>query len=209
MKIEDFSNIVSSQVKEAIKKAFNAGFQYAQSLNLNDDEFVDLGLPSGTKWAKEYFGVTDVSPEGDFFSYIESQKLSIPTEEQIQELKIFCRLCRKDDHCFWGVGPNGNQITFKHNTRKAIGPNVLTSYKLMEKDELGFTNGNSESDPFFSFWIRSESRKEVLGVKEYATLSHYDKDYSFQLFDANPRLYKHQVRLVKVSKPTVIETPAF
>ena len=49
MTIDNFASKIAEQMKEAIHAAFSTGFQYAQSLNLNDEEFVDLGLPSGTK----------------------------------------------------------------------------------------------------------------------------------------------------------------
>ena len=68
-------------------------------------EYVDLGLPSGTKWKA-------VNEEGGFYTYEESVKKfgdKLPTKEQMEELK---------DRCVWTwadkgykvTGPNGNSI---------------------------------------------------------------------------------------------------
>lgn len=111
MSIDFFSDSISEYVKDAITKAFNAGFQYAQSLSLNDEEFVYLGLPSGTKWAKQYLGVTNISNEGDYFSYVKSLEYRIPTEIQLNELKDCCKFVTKDDRILL-IGPNGNELVF-------------------------------------------------------------------------------------------------
>lgn len=177
MKIDNYADEIAKQMRNAVTKAFNAGFQYAQSLALDDNDFVDLGLPSGTKWAKEYLGVTDVSPDGDFFSFVEAQKLSLPTEEQVEELQKCCtRSLQAEKPGFYG--PNGNYICFHHNCRMKL------------------ANGDLEGHGeylHYGFWVRStEDDPYVIATyhRSFAELSCRSLDSC---------LYKYQVRLVKCS----------
>ena len=74
--------------------------------------FVDLGLPSGTKW-KDANEKNEADAEHDFFTYDEAVLQfgnNLPSKEQCEELK---------DECQWSwtgsgyrvTGPNGNSIT--------------------------------------------------------------------------------------------------
>ena len=69
------------------------------------DEFVDLGLPSGTKWKA-------VNEEG-FYDYDEAVNkygASLPSKEQLEELKGCCVWEWNGEGCVV-KGPNGNSIT--------------------------------------------------------------------------------------------------
>lgn len=112
--ITNFADTMADQMREAIKKAYTAGFQYAMSLKLDDNDFVDLGLPSGTMWSKEFLGVTDATSEGEYYSFNEAQKYSLPTVEQVEELKKCCTVVR-DGHSSRIIGPNGNEFLIKAN----------------------------------------------------------------------------------------------
>lgn len=71
-----------------------------------DKNYVDLGLPSGTKWAKEnYYGNSHVA-----FNDIKKFLTSIPTVEQWMELKTKCTWTKKGKN-YIITGPNGNSIT--------------------------------------------------------------------------------------------------
>ncbi len=77
----------------------------------NDDVWVDLGLPSGTKW-KNADEVNPADSGYNFYTYAEAVAAfgdALPTGEQLEELK---------DNCQWTwngsgytvTGPNGNSI---------------------------------------------------------------------------------------------------
>ena len=75
-------------------------------------EYVDLGLPSGTKWKTT--NETNPNDSYNFFTYdeaIEKFGSSLPTKEQLEELKDNCQWTwddtKKGDKV---VGPNGNSI---------------------------------------------------------------------------------------------------
>ena len=61
------------------------------------DEFVDLGLPSGIRWAKCNVGATSEEEYGDYFSYEEIGKFSkgnirVPDNTDWAELKSYCTI---------------------------------------------------------------------------------------------------------------------
>ena len=53
-----------------------------------NDDYVDLGLPSGTLWAKCNYGAKYKTENGGYYAFEEAQKLPItlPTKEQFKEL---------------------------------------------------------------------------------------------------------------------------
>ena len=58
-----------------------------------NEEYVDLGLPSGTKWKNEN-EVNTADAVYDFYTYDEAVAAfgnALPTKEQFQELKDSCR----------------------------------------------------------------------------------------------------------------------
>ena len=85
------------------------GFRLALSLSDNTEEFIDLGLRSGTLWKK--------TNETGFFSYKEALKKykdKIPTKEQWEELMSDCEL-QRDKFGYRIIGPNGNFIFLQAN----------------------------------------------------------------------------------------------
>lgn len=123
-------------VTDAYMAGYNAGYQdvnnkVAKDTVLEEIEYVDLGLPSGTLWATDY-----VKDGNDvlFLSYPEALKYNIPTEEQVEELRECCevRIEYDDDDNFVHIvlGPNGNSILFKGHGYKAFSElkNAKTAY---------------------------------------------------------------------------------
>lgn len=106
-------------------------------------DFVDLGLPSGTLWSTRNEG-------GDFYTYEQALAQfgnSLPTREQMEELK---------DSCTWTwtgkgykvVGPNGKSIVLP-----AVGSQKCGDYGMdFDTEDTGsyWTSNTSESD---SSWI--------------------------------------------------------
>lgn len=75
-----------------------------------DTIFVDLGLPSGTKWKR----VNETNDNHDFYTYDEAMSAfgdALPTKEQFKELILSCTWTWQDDSYGYKVtGNNGNSI---------------------------------------------------------------------------------------------------
>lgn len=183
MKIDNYANSIAEVMKNAVESAFWSGFQYAQSLNLNDEEFVDLGLPSGTKWGKNYLGVTEVSKIGDYFSFIESIKYSLPTEEQVNELRDYCTFVPYDgDKGYIILGPNGNRLILGRNF---LWNNTTNGTDWLSQGYYLYSNN--------AFWIRSNDAN----TPKICTIVEKDKKISIEIVCAKASLYKHQILLIK------------
>lgn len=89
--------------------------------SLNGHEWVDLGLPSGTKWATCNVGASSPREYGNYYYHSLQSNVDIatnkwggswhvPTEEQWNELKNNCKWNIFTDDCCEVVGPNGNHI---------------------------------------------------------------------------------------------------
>lgn len=76
-------------------------------------EFVDLALPSGTKWAKDY--LRDKDGNVLYLPYEEAAKMSIPTKEQFNELVSVCRIIQDNtiekSGCSF-LGTNGKYVHY-------------------------------------------------------------------------------------------------
>ena len=111
-------------LKEAFAKVYADGYrdgykdreaEISVDLRDNETEYVDLGLPSGTLWAKEY---EKDSNEIMYLPYQETKQFQLPTEEMWKELLESCEwkgLYSSSGLSFSGitfVGPNGNSIKF-------------------------------------------------------------------------------------------------
>lgn len=116
---------VMSVLKEAFAKVYADGYrdgykdyqdEIPVDLRNNQTEFVDLGLPSGTLWAKDY-----EQSEGKtmYLPYCQANGMGIPTEELWNELLEHCKwqgIYSSTGVSFYGVsciGPNGNVIKFR------------------------------------------------------------------------------------------------
>lgn len=154
---------VNNVLKEAFAKVYADGYRdgYKEreeeiAIDLQDDEteYVDLGLPSGTLWAKDY-----EREEGNikYVSYNVAGKLNIPTEEQWNELVANCK--RVFDFEFINsnkpslgqhlvnvsfVGRNGNYIK-------------LPCYGIMKADRV-------DDADFVSFWVKENRGGEYKKV---------------------------------------------
>ena len=133
-------------ITEAIEKAYAKGFAdgYQEGQNMKepfiDDgiEYVDLGLPSGTKWSKTY--IKNDKSEIKRYTYEEAAMVNIPTYEQFQELVNCCSFKSTQvgvhDFSISILGKNGNIIYL----RTINNPNYF----------------NDKTDKL-SFWIKSLS----------------------------------------------------
>ena len=173
---------VNNVLKEAFAKVYADGYRdgykdgeekNAIDLQVGETEFVDLGLPSGTKWSSEY----EIGNSGyKYIPYDMACMYSIPSLEQLEELLKICKFEAKRDssndiievHC---IGPNGNNISFK-----------TTGY--IKFDEIVSANYISK------FWLNEEieGSEKCIGCFSWNKMIHQSTDFSG---------YKLPVRLVK------------
>ena len=112
----------NTAIDKAIAQAYADGYRDGYKdredeipVNLRDNktEFVDLGLPSGTLWSTDYEKGQD---KNLFLPYCETERLSIPTKDQWEELINVCKWDYDKNGAFheaYCVGPNGKILIFK------------------------------------------------------------------------------------------------
>ena len=114
---EKYANRNSEQdlgkaIIEAYVEGYNHGYYQAMALPKRPKEridfsFIDMGLPSGTKWASCFIKF-DIG--GCYkMNYKDAQRYQLPTKEQFEELLQHCKLTA----CKYGIrltAENGNEI---------------------------------------------------------------------------------------------------
>ena len=160
-------NALTAAIESAYAEGYNAGFndgvaskEGEKPADLDDGvEYVDLGLPSGTKWAADY--LRDKDGNVVYLPYVEAAKLNIPTLEQYLELNETCSYEFKHDdfndiiECA-AAGTNGNSIHYKREcyykaeTKK---DSIRPQFWLLERRENNFrftaTLGNKNKELMF------------------------------------------------------------
>lgn len=136
----------------------------------NKAEYVDLGLPSGTLWSREYEKNRD---ENLYTVLRDAVKYNIPTREQCLELYRECRF--KDvGNKIYCIGPNGKVILFSSTGYKEIGNEAILA------NTISF------------FWIQNEeAQTHNAAALGYNGNVWYD---TREMFSG----YKLPIRLVKV-----------
>ena len=140
-------------LSKAIAQAYADGYQ--DGVKDRDEgivgpniEFVDLGLPSGTKWSTKLMGEDDFA---DYFAYADAASYGLPTIEQVEELANYCRWQRDfKGQTFYGatcIGKNGKEI-------------YIRSWGYKEGDNLRCYGYGADT---IFFWI---SNKEMEGEME-------------------------------------------
>lgn len=112
----------NAAMEKAIAQAFADGYRQGYKdredeipvdLREKNTEFVDLGLPSGTLWAKEY----ETTDDGLLYlPYVKAENYTLPTKIQWEELIKYCK---------WGwygkvfrcTGRNGETLDFPKTGR--------------------------------------------------------------------------------------------
>ena len=122
---------VINVLKESFAKVYADGYrdgykareeQFPVNLCDNETEFVDLGLPSGTKWSSDY--MKDGNNK-EYLPYGRAESLSIPTKEQWEELCDICKWEYSINNAYnlfeaRCVGPNGNALKFDWTGKRDI-----------------------------------------------------------------------------------------
>lgn len=139
---------VNEVMTKAIAKAYAEGYRDGYKdredeipidLRDNKTEYVDLGLPSGTLWAKEY------ETKDDNYIYVPYEKAvtyDIPTKEQWDELYQECK---------WEYVPYAGGKLFRID---CIGPNgKIISFRMTGKIKAILKGEKTNA----YFWIREET----------------------------------------------------
>lgn len=173
-------------LKEACSKVYAEGYRNGYkdrdaeiSVDLRDNktEYIDLGLPSGTLWAKEFEHNGD---EVHYLPYCDASTLSLPTEEQWNELLSFCRweFTYVNNHSikYDCIGPNGKVITFK-------------SYGFHKVDKI------REQGERIYFWLKDPSEEP----DKKLVYMFYDRG-EIKTISKSFMGFKYPVRLVQIKK---------
>lgn len=135
-------------ITEAIEKAYAKGFAdgYQEGQNKKEPliedgvEYVDLGLPSGTKWSSGFIR----NDNGLYKRYIyeEATMINIPTSEQFRELVAYCEWRNITDGSHLVsvkiLGRNGNSITLQSEAYSLSVANLGDVPKFWVKSEGTF-----------------------------------------------------------------------
>ena len=126
---------IEKVIADAYAEGYRAGYKDKSDeippvvKNDEDVEFVDLGLPSGTLWAKDF--LRDEEGNIMYLTFREAKKHQLPTIEQFDELKDSAGF-----HYFCFTLLDGEQIVYP---------------------STGFFNGNSHEYPDeVRLWLKSE-----------------------------------------------------
>ena len=110
---------ITTAIAQAYMDGYRDGYKDREEeipvdLRDNKTEYVDLGLPSGTKWSSNF--EKDEDGKVLYLPYGQASELNLPTKEQWEELKSQCKFnidCSLNKLIgVWCIGPNGNDIYF-------------------------------------------------------------------------------------------------
>lgn len=182
---EKTNELLSKAIAQAYADGYRDGYKDRDEeiTSFNSDngiEFVDLGLPSGTRWSTKLVG--DEDDFADYLTYADAAAFELPTIEQVEELANCCRWQRDfKGQTFYGatcIGKNGKEI-------------YIRSWGYKEGEQLrGYGYG---ADKIF-FWIRNEEEEdEMKAIKLYNVKDEKPEMEVVKLFSG----YKVPVMLVR------------
>lgn len=141
---EILNNVVAQAYIDGYNEACKENGKEVATCVVDGIEYVDLGLPSGTLWATDYLRKDG---EIEYMPYMQAEKLSIPTEEQIKELIDCCVFNKPSDGLIDIIGITGE---FLHLEKSGY-------YEGIEK-----VSGGS-----MYFWSKCDSQKEGIAFSMY------------------------------------------
>ena len=179
-KAENYATMKTNEViTNAIAQAFADGYRQGYKdrdeeipvdLRDNKTEFVDLGLPSGTLWAKTF---EKCNGERLYLSYDKAKTMNLPTLDQWEELKTECKWTMESGKIYC-IGPNGNILCFTTTGYIQAKETCICTYQSL-------------------FWLLNEDRgdNEIKAGNVYNTNGLYE--YTSEYFSG----YKLPIRLVQ------------
>ena len=136
----------------------------------NKTEYVDLGLPSGTLWAKRF---EKQDGERLYLPYDVAKRMNLPTEEQWEELKKVCRWSVESGKMYC-VGPNGNTLYFPTT-------GYIEARTIVVEDSQSF------------FWLINDEETNNISKVGYLIQSDVVYKYTREYYKG----YKFPIRLVR------------
>ena len=146
---ENMKEIIAEALAKVFADGYREGYKDGESQqpcaqDAYDEKFIDLGLPSGTLWSRDYL---QHEGETDYLPYVEAKKLDIPSEDQWYELITNCKIQQVTGatgyECTKIVGLNGNVLTLRSAGFKDFG-----------------THGK-DSGGYPVFWLRSTTEDNM------------------------------------------------
>ena len=116
---DNMKRIIAEALAQVYADGYRDGYrdsedQMPRAKETHDEKFIDLGLPSGTLWSRDYL---QHDGETAYLPYLEAKQMDIPTEEQWYELITNCDIqqvtVQQSYECTKFVGLNGNVLTLK------------------------------------------------------------------------------------------------
>ena len=116
---ENLKDIISETLARVYADGYRDGYydckdKEPQAIAPEGINYIDLDLPSGTLWADEYMMKNDNIA---YLPYDDAVKFNIPTEEQFEELRKYCKFGYNSDTnnviTYSFIGRNGNKIQFR------------------------------------------------------------------------------------------------
>ncbi len=110
--------------------------------------FIDLGLPSGTKWAECNIGASSEWEFGNYCTTTEADTYYVPSQIQAEELMAQCEWTWVEDSGYKITGPNGNSIClpaagFCDNSGKLYGSKEFGAYWIDNSGHDSRTSHNT------------------------------------------------------------------
>lgn len=149
---------MTAAIEQAYADGYNDGMKHIENEKLeamkDGVEFIDLNLPSGTKWSSTCLYNHIEQP--DLMTYMEASKLNIPTKEQFEELCSNCAIdiileTKKNRIQFTGI--NGEKLDIPY-----VNINEITK-------DLGIPR-------YIAFWLKDDGEKKE---KFYARVNEHKK----------------------------------
>lgn len=137
---EKTNEVIIKAIAQAYADGYRDGYKDREEeipidLRDNKTEYVDLGLPSGTLWAKKF---EKKDGERLYLPYEKAKSMNLPTEEQWNELQEKCRWTFESDKIYC-TGPNGNCLLFAKTGFKKAKEILSDDYKsyfwIIDTDE--------------------------------------------------------------------------
>jgi hypothetical protein len=164
---EKTNEMMTKAIAQAYADGYHDGYKDREEeipvdIRYKTTEYVDLGLPSGTLWAKEY----EKDKQFLFMLHKDAMSYNIPTEEQWKELIDNCKCVRfaknSIDRGFDFVGPNGNCLRFQETSymrNQWFRPGEV-QFWLKDEEESIEKNGAN-------VFLDKETRKQVKQTRKY------------------------------------------